>query len=135
MYRVHMERNIAVSHQLKLHEGKCSKLHGHNLKVEVDIESNDIIETESSSNGMVIDFGHLKKEIDRLDHTHLNEYFNNYSNNKDNNGLVIQPTAERVAKFLAKRIEGYQGDIEFTKIVVRVHEAEGQWAEFIIQGE
>jgi 6-pyruvoyltetrahydropterin/6-carboxytetrahydropterin synthase len=61
------EFEFHMAHRLPLHKGKCRFLHGHTYKLIVYIDN------EVNSEGMVIDFGDLKKEIervviDRLDH-------------------------------------------------------------------
>lgn len=122
MFKVHLEREIAVSHQLKKHEGKCQNLHGHNFQIEVDVWSKYLI-PDGSSEGMVIDFGDIKQVIDFIDHQHLNSCF---SDSK----MQIQPTAERLAEYIAKKIKETQQNIVFEKIVVKVQEARGQWVEY-----
>jgi 6-pyruvoyltetrahydropterin/6-carboxytetrahydropterin synthase len=122
MYNLHVEREIAVSHQLKYHDGKCRHLHGHNLKVIVDIEATNLIK-EGSSMNMVVDFGTVKKEIDRLDHTHLNDYF-------EGTEIGEQPTSEILCKFLADRIADVAENDYITKIQVAIYEATGQYAQY-----
>lgn len=62
-----------ASHQLVGHFGKCANLHGHTYKVEVVLTGP--IKDSGSSEGMVVDFYHVKKYagelIDRLDHATL----------------------------------------------------------------
>ena len=136
MYRLHIEREIAVSHQLTLHEGKCKNLHGHNLKVEVDLESADLQGTKGSS-GMLTDFGAIKSLIDELDHKHLNDFFrdmqtktNSVSLSNKFYCLSIQPTAERLAEYFVYRVKNLFPLCEDIKVKVRVHEATNQWAEY-----
>lgn len=62
-----------AAHQLVGHFGKCANLHGHTYKVEVVLTGS--INDRGSSEGMVVDFYHVKKYagslIDRLDHATL----------------------------------------------------------------
>ena len=62
-----------AAHQLVGHFGKCANLHGHTYKVEISLAGENI--PEGSSQGMVVDFYHVKqvagKFIDRLDHATL----------------------------------------------------------------
>jgi 6-pyruvoyltetrahydropterin/6-carboxytetrahydropterin synthase len=65
-----------AAHILPLHDGKCSRLHGHNYVVEVTAEGN--VHTEGPKTGMVVDFGDLKEVFNRevkekLDHRNLND--------------------------------------------------------------
>ncbi|HOD14465.1 MAG: 6-carboxytetrahydropterin synthase QueD [Spirochaetes bacterium] len=72
MYRLTVHDYFSSAHQLKGYQGKCEAMHGHNWKVEVDVQGvtlNDI--------GLLMDFHDLRrmlKEIlERLDHVCLNE--------------------------------------------------------------
>lgn len=71
------------AHRLSWHKGKCSNLHGHTYKLEVTVEG------LLDENGIVIDFGDLKKIVkkeilDKYDHQDLNKFWDN-------------PTAENMA--------------------------------------
>jgi 6-pyruvoyltetrahydropterin/6-carboxytetrahydropterin synthase len=118
MYNLHVEREIAISHQLKQHEGKCSNLHGHNLKVIVDIKASDLIKDGSSKN-MVMDFGDIKKQIDWLDHQHINNVLSEQ-----------QPTAEYLCKYLVDTLYCQSNNDSITEISVTIYEATGQYAQY-----
>lgn len=67
---------FGASHFLTKYEGKCEKLHGHNYKVEVSVKG------EPGENDLLFDFVDLKeivedKTISKLDHSHLNDLFEN----------------------------------------------------------
>ncbi|MBM3813234.1 MAG: 6-carboxytetrahydropterin synthase QueD [Acidimicrobiia bacterium] len=72
MFEVSVTQTFAAAHQLRNYKGKCENLHGHNYKVEVTLESEELNRT-----GLVADFSDLKRlmkaVIDRLDHRYLNE--------------------------------------------------------------
>ncbi len=60
------------AHYLPSYKGKCEKLHGHTYRLEVTVEG------EPDSEGMIIDFGELKRivneeVISKLDHTLIND--------------------------------------------------------------
>ncbi len=62
-----------MGHRVPSHNGKCRNLHGHRYKVEVVVDGIVIKTKGSSDEGMVIDFGDLKRimmeQIDEpLDH-------------------------------------------------------------------
>ena len=61
---------VPIGHRLSLHKGRCINLHGHNLKIEIEIERGSLNE-----NFMVIDFYDLKRitseVLDRWDHSLL----------------------------------------------------------------
>jgi len=74
------------AHFLSKYHGKCEHLHGHTYKLWVTVEG-DIEE-----NGLILDFGFLKKIVkervlDKLDHRSLNDFFEN-------------PTSEIVCKWI-----------------------------------
>ena len=62
-----------AAHRLPNHKGKCKQMHGHTYKLEIGVTGNI-----QPATGMVVDFGDLKKiiqkqVIDLLDHQLLNE--------------------------------------------------------------
>lgn len=87
-YTLKVVTDFAASHVLEGHPGKCSRLHGHNWKVEVEVAARAL-----DSIGMAIDFADLKAAVseivDGMDHRHLNDLpaFEG-----------VNPTAEHVAR-------------------------------------
>lgn len=59
------EATFAAAHFVQTTQSQCNNLHGHNWRVEVEI--NGIIKTD----GMVVDFIDIKKLINQLDHKFL----------------------------------------------------------------
>lgn len=86
-YTLKILTDFASAHTLRDYPGACSRMHGHNWKVEAEV-----IATELNDIGMAIDFKEIKtaaREIaGRLDHYYLNDIspFD-----------VINPTAENIA--------------------------------------
>lgn len=80
---------IAGCHHLNLsYESKCENLHGHNWIVTVFCKVENL-----NSDGMVIDFKHVKNKIHGfLDHGNFNEL------------LPFNPTAENIAKWIVEQI-------------------------------
>ena len=95
MYRLSVYDYFSSAHQLVGYEGKCEELHGHNWKVEIEIEGNEI-----DNIGMLMDFKILKsmlKEIlDEMDH----KFLNNLEQFKDTN-----PSSEFIAKYVFNQIK------------------------------
>ena len=89
MFIVKKRMEIAGAHRLNLnYESKCANLHGHNWIVTVWCKSQTL-----DDNGMVIDFTHIKREVqDKLDHKFLNDV------------VEFNPTAENIAKWVCEQI-------------------------------
>lgn len=61
---------IDMGHRVPNHKSKCRNLHGHRYKVEVGVDDKVVTDAGASDEGMVIDFGDLKKIMtDYLDFT------------------------------------------------------------------
>ncbi|TNF34552.1 MAG: 6-carboxytetrahydropterin synthase QueD [Gammaproteobacteria bacterium] len=93
-YTLKVLTDFASAHTLRNYPGACSRMHGHNWKVELEV-----IATRLNDIGIAIDFKQMKKSAnevcDRLDHQYLNdiEPFNK-----------INPTAENIAAYLYSEI-------------------------------
>jgi 6-pyruvoyltetrahydropterin/6-carboxytetrahydropterin synthase len=89
MFEVSVEQTFAAGHALRNYKGRCENVHGHNFKVQVVIEGEELDET-----GLLVDFLDVKaamqKIIDRLDHVFLNDIapFD-----------VKNPSAENIAEY------------------------------------
>lgn len=91
MYQVHKRLEVSASHKLKLsYESKCENLHGHNWIIDIYIRGEEL-----NQDGMLMDFTHIKRDIqDKLDHKNLNDV------------LPFNPTAENMAKWIHDQLEG-----------------------------
>jgi len=103
---------IDMAHRLPNHEGKCKNLHGHRYVIEVGVEGDVILGEERNDEGMVIDFGELKKILGRVidepfDHSltlYDKDEFKNVFDELRKSGQNINyvsfvPTAENLAKY------------------------------------
>ncbi|MBP5363519.1 MAG: 6-carboxytetrahydropterin synthase QueD [Ruminococcus sp.] len=76
MYRLKTSAAFDSAHFLSGYNGKCANIHGHRWKIEVEIESAELI-TDGEKRGMIIDFGDLKKAVrslaDDFDHALIYE--------------------------------------------------------------
>ena len=61
MYKVMKEIHFCYGHRLLNYDGKCAHPHGHNGKIEIELESKAL-----DKRGMVYDFGDIKEIIHRL---------------------------------------------------------------------
>ncbi len=63
---------FSAAHQIRLHGGKCERLHGHNWRVRVHVRASALDKI-----GMVVDFADLQKAVAeigaRFDHRNVNE--------------------------------------------------------------
>ncbi|MDR1787175.1 MAG: 6-carboxytetrahydropterin synthase QueD [Treponema sp.] len=89
MYQLRVEADFSAAHFLSAYNGKCERLHGHNYRVRLWIESETLNE-----GGMAADFALLKmllkETLAPLDHSSLNE-LSEFDGN---------PSAERIARWI-----------------------------------
>jgi 6-pyruvoyltetrahydropterin/6-carboxytetrahydropterin synthase len=95
MFEVCVEYTFPAGHALRGYKGKCENVHGHNYKVHLVVEGEQL-----DSAGLLIDFGELRKAIkglaERLDHRFLNDLapFDQ-----------VNPSAENLAKYFCDELE------------------------------
>lgn len=93
-YTLKVVSDFAAAHSLRDYPGDCRRLHGHNWKLEVEVEAGRLDKL-----GMVVDFKAIKQAAkavtDELDHRYLNEIPPFDERN---------PTAENMAAYLFRRI-------------------------------
>ncbi len=95
MYEIKVKADFCAAHNLKNYRGKCEHLHGHNWNVEAIFTYRSL-----DKDGMAVDFriakGALKKAVEKLDHSYLNELkFLKKAN----------PTSENIARFIYEKIK------------------------------
>lgn len=113
--RVTKEFSFEMAHALKHYTGKCENIHGHTYHLSVTVAGHVISSSGSPYDGMVIDFGDLKKIIqekvlDAFDHALV---INQEDSRRDLlNGLhtkliltPYQPTSENLILYFVKRIK------------------------------
>ena len=94
MFEVSVEETFAAGHALRNYRGKCENVHGHNYRVQVTVEGEEL-----NSIGLLVDFGDIKKLIraivGRLDHQFLNDVppFD-----------AVNPSAENMARYFYDEI-------------------------------
>ena len=105
MYKVTKVINFCYGHRLLNYKGKCSNLHGHNGKVEIELFSENL-----DKMGMVLDFTQIKNIIEEwieeiLDHKLLLSKHDPMvkilrENNENVYVMETNPTAEAIAKLI-----------------------------------
>lgn len=72
MYVIRVEHSFDSAHFLSGYNGKCSNIHGHRWKVEVEVSNQELV-SDGQSKGMVVDFSNLKNDfkeiLDYYDHS------------------------------------------------------------------
>lgn len=72
MFTARITDSFSAAHSLREYGGSCENLHGHNYRVEIAVQSDQL-----NSIGIVMDFRDLKKLLKEvlsgMDHSYLNE--------------------------------------------------------------
>lgn len=142
--RISKEFNFDMAHALLGYDGLCRNIHGHSYTLIVTVKGKPIIDDDSPKNGMLIDFGDLKKLIKE---NITNDYDHALVlNDKSPSSLITelkkhydkivltpyQPTTENMLDDLAKRIrELLPGHLTLIKLHLR--ETETSYAEWHLE--
>ena len=93
-YLLKVVTEFASAHTLRNYPGACSRMHGHNWKVELEV-----VATGLDDVGMGVDFREMKtaaNEVgERLDHRYLNDL---------EPFTELNPTAENIAAYMYREI-------------------------------
>lgn len=106
-----------MGHRVTNHKSKCKNVHGHRYKAHIRL-TGDLVDIEgSSSEGMVIDFGDIKKIAlkhvhDVLDHSFMvwkkdKKLIEFFKENSDQRCVIVPfvPTAENIAAWIFKELD------------------------------
>ncbi len=94
MFEVSVEETFAAGHSLRNYRGKCENVHGHNYRVQITVEGEDL-----NSIGLLVDFADVKRAVRavvaRLDHQFINDIspFD-----------TVNPSAENMARYFYDEI-------------------------------
>ncbi len=109
--------NFDTAHALLDYDGLCKNIHGHSYKMYVTIIGESINDSKNAKNGMVIDFGVLKKIVkdnivDKYDHSLLVNKNAKVDNLKQTEQMFerfylldYQPTCENMVADFAETIK------------------------------
>jgi len=93
-FQITTTRRFSAAHQLRLYDGSLEPLHGHNWKVTVTVESDEL-----DSIGVVMDFHDLDRAVEaliaRMHNRHLNEV---------EPFTQLNPSTENVALHIARSL-------------------------------
>jgi 6-pyruvoyltetrahydropterin/6-carboxytetrahydropterin synthase len=105
MFKVTKHIEFCYGHRLLNYDGQCRHLHGHNGRVEIDIESDKL-----DARGMVVDFSDIKRVLkswidETLDHRMLLNRADPLvpvlqQRNEQHYLMDENPTAENIAKLI-----------------------------------
>lgn len=140
--RITKKFDFEAGHALFGYDGKCKNLHGHSYKLYVTVIGEPILANDNVKNGMVIDFGDLKKIIkneivDIFDHSVVfnknSPHFQIAQELKEQGHSVIlvdyQPTSENLVIDFAERIKKRLPE-NISLFSLRLQETESSYAEW-----
>lgn len=133
--------SFEMAHALRNYDGLCRNIHGHSYKMDITLSGQPLHDDNSPKNGMVMDFGDLKRLVNEeiislLDHALV-------LNDKTDNQLVevlkqnyekvvtvdFQPTTENLLNFIAGKIQmRLPKDVKLS--CVRLRETDTSYAEW-----
>ena len=145
MIRITKIFTFETAHVLYNYDGKCKNMHGHSYKLFVTVKGVPINDVEHSKNGMVVDFGDIKKIVkeeivDVWDHAVL---LNALTPHKElGEGLeqqghkVIecnyQPTCENMLCEIAEKIKNkLPSHVQLAYL--KLHETENSYGEWLAE--
>ena len=143
--RLTKEFNFEAAHSLEGYDGACREIHGHSYRLFVTIKGEPSTDPYDPKQGMVMDFGLLKRIVNeqivsRFDHAfvvrrtaqgqHLRHMLSDYYHN-----IVMvdyQPTCENMLSDFAERLlESLPDEVELYSL--RLHETASSYAEWFAE--
>lgn len=145
MIRITKIFTFETAHVLYNYDGKCKNMHGHSYKLFVTVKGIPINDVEHPKNGMVVDFGDIKKIVkeeivDVWDHAVL---INAVSPHKalgedlEQKGHKViychfQPTCENMLYEIARKIQSQlTGGVQLAYL--KLHETENSYGEWFAE--
>ena len=146
MKKIEITRRLEfdAGHRIPNHAGQCRHIHGHRYRLEVTVKGKIISTPGTEDEGMLIDFGLIKKIgteliVDKFDHAFLVAesdviLINFLSTIKDHKTVILNkiPTVENLAEYIFNIIspeinKQYNNKLRLTK--VRLYETPNCWAD------
>ena len=134
--------SFEMAHALRNYDGLCRNIHGHSYKMDITLAGHPLHDESSPKNGMVMDFGDLKRLVNEeiislLDHALvLNaktdaQLVEALKQNYEKIVIVdFQPTTENLLNFIADKLKAKLSErVKLTRI--RLRETDTSYAEWI----
>lgn len=147
MIRITKIFTFETAHVLYNYDGKCKNMHGHSYKLFVTIKGKPIKDLDSPKNGMVVDFGDIKKIvkfeiIDMWDHAVLvngaSPHITLGQDLEQKGHKVIfcdyQPTCENMLYEIAEKIKSRLPE-EVSLAYLKLHETENSYGEWFAEDQ
>ena len=145
MIRITKIFTFETAHVLYNYDGKCKNMHGHSYKLFVTLKGNPIDDLENPKNGMVVDFGDIKKIVkeeivDLWDHAVLvngNSPHLDLGKDLEARGHKVifcnfQPTCENMLYEIASKIKSKLSP-EVQLAYLKLHETENSYGEWFAE--
>ena len=133
--------SFEMAHALRNYDGLCRNIHGHSYKMDITLAGQPLQDENSPKNGMVMDFGELKKLVNEeiislLDHALvLNaktdaQLIDTLKQHYEKIVVVeFQPTTENLLEFIAAKLKSrLPNDVKLS--CVRLRETDTSYAEW-----
>jgi 6-pyruvoyltetrahydropterin/6-carboxytetrahydropterin synthase len=133
--------SFEMAHALRNYDGLCRNIHGHSYKMDITLAGQPLHDESSPKNGMVMDFGDLKRLVNEeiislLDHALvLNaktdaKLVEALKQNYEKIVIVdFQPTTENLLNFIADKLKAKLSErVKLTR--VRLRETDTSYADW-----
>lgn len=145
MIRITKIFTFETAHVLYNYDGKCKNMHGHSYKLFVTVKGNPVDDLENPKNGMVVDFGDIKKVVkeeivDLWDHAVLvngNSPHLDLGKDLEARGhkvifCAFQPTCENMLYEIAAKIKSKLPN-HVQLAYLKLHETENSYGEWFAE--
>ena len=120
LYEICVETDFSAAHCIVGYPGNCARVHGHNWKVEVKLQSSRLNEI-----GIAVDFREVKKVMGEI----ITEFDHHYLNDLPQFRLM-NPTSENIARYLFQELSGRLNQENLKVCRVNVAESKNAWASY-----
>ncbi len=140
--RITKKFDFEMAHALWNYDGACKNIHGHSYKLFVTVRGEPLNEENQVKNGMVMDFGDLKKIVreqivNRFDHSVVvserapHDFIGRVEQMFEKYMLTpFQPTSENMLLFFAEILnKALPSEVEL--VALRLYETETSYAEWL----